>query len=92
MISAQVTTSLKVLVCKALSKKPALILDKTVRKSRLVQSLAGAKRRARRRAGRRNILMTNLYETHRRFANRYEKRACLFFAVTLLAAILVWIA
>ena len=34
--SAQVTASLKVLICKALSKKPALILDKTVRKSRLV--------------------------------------------------------
>ena len=34
--SAQITTSPKVLICKALSKKPALILDKTVRKSRLV--------------------------------------------------------
>lgn len=29
--------------------------------------------------------------THRRFATRYEKRPCLFFALTLLAAILVWI-
>ena len=37
LISAQITTSPKVLICKALSKTPALILDKTVRKSRLVQ-------------------------------------------------------
>ena len=36
LISAHITTSPKVLICKALSKKPALILDKTVRKSRLV--------------------------------------------------------
>ena len=40
-------------------------------------------------------LVENLFlkfKAHRRFATRYEKRACLFFAVTLLAAILVWIA
>ena len=36
LISAQITTFPKVLICKALSKKPASILDKTVRKSRLV--------------------------------------------------------
>lgn len=32
------------------------------------------------------------FKAHRRFATRYEKRASLFFAVSLLAAILVWIA
>lgn len=40
-------------------------------------------------------LVENLFlkfKTHRRFVTRYEKRACLFFAVTLRAAILVWIA
>lgn len=40
-------------------------------------------------------LVENLFlkfKAHRRFATRYEKRACLFFAVTRLAAILVWIA
>ena len=40
-------------------------------------------------------LVENLFlkfKAHRRFATRYEKRACLFFAVTQLAAILVWIA
>ena len=39
-------------------------------------------------------LVENLFlkfKTHRRFATRYEKRASLFFAITLLAAILVWI-
>lgn len=39
-------------------------------------------------------LVENLFlkfKTHRRFATRYGKRASLFFAVTLLAAILVWI-
>ena len=40
LISAQITTSPKVLICKALSKTPALILDKTVRKSRLVHPLS----------------------------------------------------
>ena len=40
-------------------------------------------------------LVENLFlkfKAHRRFATRYEKRACLFLAVTRLAAILVWIA
>ena len=40
-------------------------------------------------------LVENLFlklKSHRRFATRYEKRASLFFAVSLLAAILVWIA
>ena len=40
-------------------------------------------------------LVENLFlkfKVHRRFATRYEKRACLFLAVTRLAAILVWIA
>ena len=31
-------------------------------------------------------------KVHRHFATRYEKRASLFFAVAILAAILVWIA
>ena len=39
-------------------------------------------------------LVENLFlkfKTHRRCDTRYEKRASLFFAVTLIAAILVWI-
>ena len=40
-------------------------------------------------------LVENLFlklKVHRRFSTRYEKRADSFFAVSLLAAILVWIA
>lgn len=42
-----------------------------------------------------NSLVENLFlklKVHRRFSTRYEKRADSFFAVSLLAAILVWIA
>ena len=41
------------------------------------------------------LLVENLFlkfKAHRRFAARYENRACLFLSVSLLAAILVWIA
>ena len=40
-------------------------------------------------------LVENLFlkfKAHRRFSTRYEKRAYLFFAVALLASILLWIA
>lgn len=42
-----------------------------------------------------NSLVENLFlklKVHRLFSTRYEKRADSFFAVSLLAAILVWIA
>ena len=40
------------------------------------------------------LLVENLFlkfKAHRRFAARYEKRACLFLSFSLLAAILIWI-